>query len=983
MLMPALHPLRCVLLCCLLILVPATAAQAATLYLSPSGSDTASCTSSAPCKSFGRAYAVAAQGDTVLVAGGTYGDQVLAYDASKTSDVDVTFKPASGAAPKVGFLDFGQYYNDLGGRHITVQDMDIDGFTANRAQDVTFRNVDMHGNFWTNGADSISIIGGSVGGTANGTHPDIQVWKSGSTEVPSSNILIDGVHLHDVLVQSASDHVECLQVSDVDGLTIRNSHFGPNCDTFGLHIQTTEWGVKNITIENSTFDEPTDSCGCLTAYHGLSIRNGVNVTLRNNSSAAGWYMPDDNAGASNFKVIGNVLDKDFCHPYATYSKNVWIAVSWRDAGGCGSTDQYVNDAGFVSATDLHLKSSSPAVNAGDPASYPATDKDGNARPAGGAPDAGAYEYGSSTGTGDTTAPDTSITAQPAASTTSTSASFSFTATEGGSTFACKLDAGSYAACTSPKAYSGLAVGAHTFSVRATDAAGNVDASPATATWTVTAPADTTPPDTSITAQPAASTTSTSASFSFTATEGGATFQCKLDAGSYAVCTSPKAYTSLAVGSHTFSVRATDAAGNTDASPATATWTVTAPSAPALGAPSSSVVDAAKAVPLIRYGRQYSGGGMTNDAWNTGPSLVLAAAAYAGNTSADARLLAQVRDLIAGGNEPVSNGGYPAQHERFGTATLAVARRTPRIWGQLTAAEQHKVDLVMQGMLYSSAFTTSDTNPYVSSNGQQRTLDGDTDVHRDWNPNYREGMLGGVVQAIGYFGPATTQSLLTGYDPAAFLTDLRANGLTNLADTFNYKVDHPSSVAPSASTVAATVRTFKYYGITVADPMGLYWALTDDTFGAHVTCGLNGGAGVATADGQAGMLVSGCSGLPNQGALGMALELDSGDAGGARSSAQYAYDGAKVNVVNAYVLVVSGVWAAGADASAATARLRIGMPDLWYKLDRGYRGYAKGAAQWIYGAPSSDPYVYRSDNPNYGFPYNRTLWYDVMAPYLGL
>ncbi|HET9591792.1 MAG TPA: right-handed parallel beta-helix repeat-containing protein [Solirubrobacterales bacterium] len=97
----------------------------------------------------------------------------------------------------------------------------------------------------------------------------------------------------------------------------------------------------------------------------------------------------------------------------------------------------------------------------------------------------------------------------------------------------------------------------------------------------TPPADTTAPDTSIDAGTAGTTTSTSASFQFSSTESGSSFQCKLDSGSWTSCTSPKSYSSLAVGSHTFAVVATDAAGNTDASPATRTWTVEA-EAPASG-----------------------------------------------------------------------------------------------------------------------------------------------------------------------------------------------------------------------------------------------------------------------------------------------------------------------------------------------------------------------------------------------------------------
>jgi PKD domain-containing protein len=87
---------------------------------------------------------------------------------------------------------------------------------------------------------------------------------------------------------------------------------------------------------------------------------------------------------------------------------------------------------------------------------------------------------------DTTPPDTSISSGPSGTTSSTSASFGFSSTESFSSFECKLDSGAFSSCSSPKSYSGLAQGAHSFSVRATDASGNVDPTPATRSWSVEA-----------------------------------------------------------------------------------------------------------------------------------------------------------------------------------------------------------------------------------------------------------------------------------------------------------------------------------------------------------------------------------------------------------------------------------------------------------------------------------------------------------------
>jgi acid phosphatase type 7 len=85
--------------------------------------------------------------------------------------------------------------------------------------------------------------------------------------------------------------------------------------------------------------------------------------------------------------------------------------------------------------------------------------------------------------------------------------------------------------------------------------------------------DTTPPDTTINSGPSGTVNSTSASFAFSSNEANATFECRLDGATFSSCTSPKSHTGLSEGSHTFEVRAADASGNTDATPATRTWTV--------------------------------------------------------------------------------------------------------------------------------------------------------------------------------------------------------------------------------------------------------------------------------------------------------------------------------------------------------------------------------------------------------------------------
>jgi len=277
---------------------------------------------------------------------------------------------------------------------------------------------------------------------------------------------------------------------------------------------------------------------------------------------------------------------------------------------------------------------------------------------------------------DSVAPDTTITSGPPDPTSQTTATFGFTSSEVGATFECRLDGGSFGACSSPASYE-VGNGSHSLAVRAIDAAGNVDGTPAARSWTVdaglparpviTAPddgsfsasdevtlrgtadadvsievfegsasrgtttadaqgdwsldvagladglhrftafatngagtngpsggvdvtVDTSAPGTSLDSGPSHPSNDATPSFAFSSDESGAGFECRIDAASFAACTSPLSSSALGDGGHTFEVRAVDRAGNTDATAASRSWTVdtAAPDTTITSGPSGTV-----------------------------------------------------------------------------------------------------------------------------------------------------------------------------------------------------------------------------------------------------------------------------------------------------------------------------------------------------------------------------------------------------------
>lgn len=160
----------------------------------------------------------------------------------------------------------------------------------------------------------------------------------------------------------------------------------------------------------------------------------------------------------------------------------------------------------------------------------------------------------------------SISDGPAAVTDATTAAFSFTTSRADAAFTCSLDGAPQVPCTSPYALSGVDSGSHRLEVRASDATGSFG-NPTAWSWQVTGPV------TTILSGPAATTTATSATFSWSSTNAAATYACNLDGGAAAPCSSPTTYGGLDTGPHTFTVVGTDA--GVDGPVASRTWTVAA------------------------------------------------------------------------------------------------------------------------------------------------------------------------------------------------------------------------------------------------------------------------------------------------------------------------------------------------------------------------------------------------------------------------
>lgn len=297
------------------------------LFVSPGGSDAGACTREAPCASFARAHELAAPGDVVEVAAGTYPGQTLS-PLPVSGPPAVVFRPPPGQrAVLTGPLL-------VSASHVTVERISAPVLHTRGGAHQVYLDLDLD-LFFIDGTQDVSIVGGDVGPSDN---HDSQLRSVGGL-VPT-RVSITGVHFHDAGKTDPGAHVECLQIGSGIDVVISGNRFS-RCSDHDLFIRS--WGTANgsphplrgFRIEGNVFERPTRG------FYSLRLAQTggwpcESFVVENNRAFADMYTDCE---ARDVRFAGNVQPSMSPKICGAAPGTVWERNLYASGTPCGPGDR--------------------------------------------------------------------------------------------------------------------------------------------------------------------------------------------------------------------------------------------------------------------------------------------------------------------------------------------------------------------------------------------------------------------------------------------------------------------------------------------------------------------------------------------------------------------------------------------------------------------------------------------------------------------
>jgi parallel beta-helix repeat protein len=406
-----------------------TPATAATYYVSPTGSDSNSGSSTAPWRTLQKAANTMNPGDTTLIANGTYPGGIT-QTRDGTASARITFRAINvggvviagdqTTATDAFYINQANYVVVDG---LTVQRGRRAGIRVSLSNGVTIRRCRLISNsrwgIFTDYSDDLLLESNEC--AFSGTEHGIYVSNSGDRPIIRFNSLHDntcaGVQINadpgllnpslgsrgdgitvgalvdrNIIYNNGSGGAAGINLASVRSSRIVNNLVFNNRaggiagwdDGYG-----NQWGSKNnVIVHNTVYFRPGEGRWCLSLKNG-STGNVVQNNILNGGARGAIEIDRDSSVSSNYNLLRRAGSTGIATNEDTGA--VYTLASWRSATG-QDTQSIDADPLFVSpGSNFHLRVGSPAINTGANRTDVTVDLDGRGRPIGGRWDMGCYE----------------------------------------------------------------------------------------------------------------------------------------------------------------------------------------------------------------------------------------------------------------------------------------------------------------------------------------------------------------------------------------------------------------------------------------------------------------------------------------------------------------------------------------------------------------------------------------------------------------